>query len=274
MIGEPGGDGLEAEPSDIERRRASWPNYDSGTAIRMVHGQWLHLLPRDAYSEKLFVFRRQHIGLLLALARISLAREGSPGLAVDVGANVGYTAAWLAMRSDVRHVIAVEPNPTLVPLLGKNLGARGTVVHAVATRERGRSEFPLNVIDSSWSGFGNPSGMEFQLEQVPAVSLDELVGEGDSVELLKVDVEGYECEVLDGAAGVLWRCSPVIVIEINKDQERILGLLNEIVGRSSHRYDSFVADADGFLRPVSIDGGEIAANDLILVPDWAVVRVD
>lgn len=269
-----GGDGLEAEPSDIERRRARWPSYDPSMAVRMVHGQWLHLLPRDAYSEKLFVFRRQHIGLLLALARISLAREGSPGLAVDVGANVGYTAAWLAMRSDVRHLIAVEPNPTLVPLLERNLGARGTVVHAVATRESGRSEFPLNGIDSSWSGFGNPSGMEFRLEQVPAVALDELVGEDDRVELLKIDVEGHECEVLDGATGVLQRCSPVIVIEVNKNQEGILERLNEIVGSSSRRYDSFVADADGFLRPVSIDAGEIAANDLILVPEWAVVRVD
>lgn len=240
----------------------------------MAHGQWLHLLPRDAYSEKLLVFRRQHIGLLLALARISLAREGSPGLAVEIGANVGYTAAWLAMRSDVRHVIAVEPNPTLVPLLEKNLSARGTVVHAVATRERGRSEFPLNRVDSSWSGFGNPSGMEFRLEQIPAVALDELVGDDDSVELLKVDVEGHECEVLDGATNILMRCSPVIVVEVNKNQEGILGLLNEIVGRSSCRYDSFVANADGFLRPFSIDAGEIAANDLMLVPDWAVVRID
>ena len=244
----------------------------------MVHGQWLHLLPRDAYSQKLFsqklfVFRRQHIGLLLALARISLAREGSPGLAVDVGANIGYTAAWLAMRRDVRHVIAVEPNPTLVPLLERNLGARGTGIHAVATRESGRSEFPLNGIDSSWSGFGNPSGMEFRLEQVPAVALGELVGEDDSVELLKIDVEGHECEVLGGATQLLARCSPVIVIEVNKHQGRVLAGLRDIVSHSAHEYGAFVADCDGFFRPVSLDDEEVGANDFILIPNWAEARV-
>lgn len=269
-----GGGGLETEPSDIERRRASWQSYDAGTAVRMVHGQSLHLLPRDASSEKLFVFRRQHVGLLLALARISLAREGSPGLAIDVGANVGYVAAWLAMRSDVRHVLAVEPNPRLVPLLQKNLGARGRVMHAAATRESGRREFPVDLDNSSLSGFGNPSGMEFQLEQVPAVTLDEVVGEAESVRLLKVDTEGHECDVLDGAQDLLLRHSPVIVIEIDKDKRRILASLRDIVSRSAHGYGAFVADFDGFLRPVSLEEGEDTATDLILVPDWADVRVN
>ena len=265
---------LEAEPSDIEHRRKSWQSYDAGTAVRMMHGQSLHLLPRDASSEKLFVFRRQHIGLILALARISLARGGSAGLAVDVGANVGYVAAWLAMRSDVQRVLAVEPNPRLVSLLEKNLGARGTVIHAVATRESGRREFPVDLVNSSLSGFGNPSGMEFQLEQVPAVTLDEVVGEAESVRLLKVDTEGHECDVLDGAQDLLLRHSPVIVIEVEKDRGRVLASLRDIVSRSAHRYGSFVADCDGFLRPVSLEEGEVTATDLILVPDWADVRVN
>lgn len=267
------GGGLEAEPSDIERRRTNWQSYDAGTVVRMVHGQSLHLLPGDASSEKLFVFRRQHVGLLLALARISLARSGSPGLAIDVGANVGYVAAWLTMRSDVQHVLAIEPNPRLVPLLEKNLGARGTVMHAVATRESGRREFPVDLHNSSLSGFGNPSGMAFQFEQIPAVTLDEVVGELENVRLLKVDTEGHECDVLDGAQDLLLRHSPVIVIEVDKDKGRILASLRDIVSESTNGYRAFIADFDGVLRPVSLGDGEVTATDLILVPDWADVRV-
>lgn len=267
--------GLEGEPSEIEHRRASWLAYESDTVVRMVHGQSLHLLPGDSYSETLFVFRRQHIGLLLALARIPLiARGGTPALAVDVGANVGYTAAWLAARSDVRDVIAIEPNSNLVPLLQSNLGARGTAIHAVATAESGHRKFPVNPINSAWSGFGNPALMDFRLEQVSAVTLDEVVGEHDRVALLKIDTEGHECDVLDGAKEMLRRSSPVIVVEINKNQEEVLARLRDLVRSSSHRYESFVADCDGFLRPVSLDGGEIVANDLILIPDWATVRND
>lgn len=269
------GGGLEVEPSEIEHRRASWLVYESDTAVRMVHGQSLHLLPGDSYSETLYVFRRQHIGLLLALARIPLvARGGTPAIAVDVGANVGYTAAWLATRSDISNVIAIEPNPNLVPLLQRNLGARGTAIHAVATAESGQREFPVNSINSAWSGFGNPAGMDFRLEQVPAVALDEVVGEHDRVALLKIDTEGHECDVLDGAKELLLRRSPVIVVEINQNQEDIFARLRDLARRSSHRYESFVADCDGFLRPVSIDEGEIVANDIILVPDWATVRND
>ena len=92
--------------------------------------------------------------------------------------------------------------------------------------------------------------------------------------LLKVDTEGHECDVLDGAQDLLLRNSPVVVIEVSKHQGRVLAKLRDIVSRSTHRYRSFVADCDGFLQPVSLEDRKVTANDLILVPDWADVRVD
>lgn len=267
--------GLEAEPIDVKRRRADWPAYTGNEAVGMVHGQSLHLLPGDAYSERLYVFRRQHIGLLLALARISLATPlGGPSIAIDVGANVGYLAAWLAQRSDIGTVVAIEPNPRLVPVLERNLGSRGQVIHAVATRHSGRREFPVNAIDSSWSGFENPSSMEFRLEQVPAVAVDDILNDGTQIGLLKVDVEGHEREVLAGASKTISTSSPVLVVEINQEQENLIRDVRDLTLRSRHRYQAFVADCEGFLQAVTLKAPPPVANDLILVPDWAHVRIE
>ena len=241
----------------------------------MVHGQSLHLLPGDAYSEKLYVFRRQDIGLLLALARVSLlSPSGERAIAVDVGANVGYNATWLALRADVNSIIAIEPNPRLVPVLEGNLGDRGHVVHAVATRQNGQREFPVNPVNSSWSGFGNPSCMEFSLEQVPAVAIDDIIGHGAHVGLLKIDVEGHEREVLAGAHETITRCSPVLVVETIKDEGSLVRDLRDLTLRSHHRYRAVIANCEGYLQECSSEGPPPSANDLILVPDWARVRTE
>ena len=47
------------------------------------------------------------------------------------------------------------------------------------------------------------------------VRIDDVVPESDSVSLMKLDIEGAELAALRGASGVIERCRPVIVCEIN-----------------------------------------------------------
>jgi len=156
-------------------------------------------------------------GRLLA----SLTRPGS--IAIDVGANVGQYSAVLARAlQGLGLVLAFEPNPLAYEALVK--GCRNKLV------------LPLSCALSNRSGIGtlsvplSPTGeMQIQLgsiEESPrkmghqrfSVALERLdtflpvLNLGVSV--VKIDVEGFELEVLKGAEKLLSEQRPPIVIEI------------------------------------------------------------
>ena len=139
---------LEDHPEMIRKRNLEWSRYQGNYTVRMVHGQDLYLCPGDAYSEKLFVYRRQHIGLLLALARIPIE-----GVAIDIGANIGYVSAWLAKRPDVTKLFSFEPNPRLAPILRKNVDPRkGEIISQAVGAKSGTIEIGIHRTNSGWSG--------------------------------------------------------------------------------------------------------------------------
>ena len=131
-----------------------------------------------------------------------------PGdLVVDVGANIGDTVLTSARCvGPAGRVIGIEPHPrtfrflrdnvalnhvTNVELLNVAAGARSSV----ATLSDDRRD------DMNRIGDG---GVEVRLS-----TLDELVGGHQRIALLKVDVEGYEKFVFEGASAVLDRTSGV-----------------------------------------------------------------
>jgi FkbM family methyltransferase len=122
-------------------------------------------------------------------------RRLRPGdLFVDVGANVG---TYTILAADLgASVVAVEAAPDAAALLRENVALNGfedvRVVEAAAGASNGLVRFTegfddLNRID--------PDGTA----EVEQVTLDSLIGD-QQVAGLKVDVEGFELEILKGAA--------------------------------------------------------------------------
>lgn len=116
----------------------------------------------------------------------------------DVGANIGLYAVALARRvGPTGRVIAYEPDAANAALLRRNLalnGAGGVVdVREVAVGSE-RGELPF-LSDRQQSRF-DPSGAA----RVRVVTLDD---ELERLALLKIDVEGFECAVLEGARSLL-----------------------------------------------------------------------
>jgi hypothetical protein len=111
--------------------------------------------------------------------------------------------------------------------------------------------------------------------QVPLRSLDSLVDERrlDRLDLIKIDVEGHERQVLDGAAATLDRFRPVLVIETGHEGEgdrvaiharlralryRMLGILLDY-GMAPADWHTYVGYAPPFRAG--------AAHNLLLVPE-------
>ena len=125
---------------------------------------------------------------------------------VDVGANVG--AYSLRAASQGMSVHAFEPNPGNVRILRRNSEINGLTIdlHECAL---GSSEGTANL---SAGGAASKISAEGELT-VPVRTLDSF--HLPRVDLLKIDVEGYELEVLRGAVETLERSHPAIMIEMH-----------------------------------------------------------
>jgi len=163
---------------------------------------------------------------------------------IDVGAHIGtHTLAfaeWVASGS----VIAVEPQPMVMCLLQANCLLNGItnveLVNAVCGGRPGeavvQSFDPSNLGATAFkpdvSFFGRIKRRlyarpERENASVPVQRVDDLAG-NRRVSLIKIDAEGMELSVLNGATAVLEACHPVIFCEQN-DTSQLAGMCDLLV---------------------------------------------
>lgn len=143
---------------------------------------------------------------------------------VDAGANAGLFSLVAAARvGPGGRVVACEPAPRMRAMLERNalLNGFGWVeAHGVALADRSGSA-ELVVFDGDGSGLSSfsPASPEGGRRKIVALTtLDELVPahEAPLVAAVKIDVEGAEVRVLEGAARLLTRCAPDLLIEVDE----------------------------------------------------------
>ncbi len=128
---------------------------------------------------------------------------------VDVGANIGALALCASTIVGRKgQVVAIEPHPKTYGFLAENiaLNQRNNVqcLSAAVGKERGT----LHIADFARQDDQNcvtASGIS-----VPVLPLDEILRGISRIDLLKIDVEGYELAVLEGAREVLARTDAVL----------------------------------------------------------------
>lgn len=138
-----------------------------------------------------------------------LMGEVTPGdVIVDVGAHIGiYTVALAKRVGSSGKIIAFEPDPLNVLALKthinlNSLGDRVKVVQAAAGAHIGEVGFTSNMSESHVStlSLAEPNGAGSH--SVRCVTLDSVFA-NQRVDLIKIDVEGYEEKVIEGATDLL-----------------------------------------------------------------------
>lgn len=144
---------------------------------------------------------------------------GEGQFAIEVGANIGALTVPMARRVGPNgRVLAFEPQRVLHQILCANL-ALNTLTNVSAVQAAvGARAGSIGVPNVDYRRFGNFGGVSLAqqagVETVAVRMLDEFAIR--RCDLLKIDVEGMELEVLQGATALIERTRPRIYIENNR----------------------------------------------------------
>jgi FkbM family methyltransferase len=166
-----------------------------------------------------------------------------PATVIDVGANKGQFSSFARVRWPKARIIAFEPLPKAAARYRKVIGGGARLFTCALGAEEGRMEMHVASRDDSSSllALGNEQKSIFHMDQVATLPvevrrLDEVLG--DLVEapaLLKIDVQGFEYEVLSGmgqlANSVEWIYVETSFVELYTGQklhDEVAALLSQL----------------------------------------------
>jgi FkbM family methyltransferase len=234
---------------------------------------------RNVYAYQLFRTYVGRLGFMLPLELEFHAFSVLPSTArlfLDVGANDGISARSFRLFNTTTPILSIEANPcheealkrtkaTLAMFDYKLMAAgarraelvlytpvvRGIALTAYAAMDRGEAEQRVRQDMPS-----SRRGLSFIETIVPVVPIDDLTLTPDFV---KIDVEGFEIEVLRGMTATIERCKPVFMIEF--DARQAAGI-TDILGPFGYQPYVFDRNAAAF-RPYA---GDPADNLFHLAP--------
>jgi FkbM family methyltransferase len=133
-------------------------------------------------------------------------------ICIDIGANVGLWSCDLVKSFD--HVIAFEPVTEFIECFKKNVTGSNYTMHQMAL---GRTEsfIEMNIVQGN-TGHTHIDQSSIGRGTIPLKTLDSF--NLTNVDMIKIDVEGFEGEILAGAMKTIEQNKPVLVIEQQKHE--------------------------------------------------------
>lgn len=161
--------------------------------------------------------------ILMAMKEVPVLRRR---VAIDIGAHVGFWSRYLA--DHFTKVLAFEPVPEHIECFKKNLVKEKregshlsyVVLHPVALGNVNSSMLITTTPDNSGNAHVTPDNASIQdlrggkaVTKVLVKRLDEIPRNEEIVDFIKIDVEGYELEVVRGGEKLIKTTKPILVIE-------------------------------------------------------------
>lgn len=175
----------------------------------------IQINPHEAVGYNIASHGLYEIGVTETLWRLT-----EPGdLAIDAGANIGYGTSILGVRVGPKgRIISFEPHPSVFESLTKNVEmwksdprCGSFILHRAALgKETGHASLHMNDLfltnrGTAWISDNVKSSPDIKTIDVPIRRLDEVLAESDTIGVLKMDVQGYELNVLQGMTRLLER---------------------------------------------------------------------
>lgn len=175
----------------------------NGELAHISVGEYVFYFPSLAYFEGLFTeifFKETYY----------LAQTQKPIQVIDCGANIGMSLLYIKIRAPKARVICFEPNPAARAVLEKNIAANNwgkevQVFPYALGKERGSADFFVDDAEATSSGgstahFQKNKNQKLNSYTVKVEMLSHYIN--DSIDFLKIDIEGTEFDVLEELASI------------------------------------------------------------------------
>jgi FkbM family methyltransferase len=223
---------------------AKFGNFD----LTIRHHYTGHRVMLNAFKHKGYWYlgKNRERDVMLSFQR--MIREGD--VVVEVGGHIGYISLYFAkLVGPNGHVFVFEPGINNLPYTVKNLQniANVSVIQKAVSDHAGRLPFYIedlsgqnnSLLKDFWvfDGVAESASINGQYRQdyVDVVTLDEMTSErGIAPTFIKIDVEGAELNVLQGARETIRRYKPTLMLEVNLGHQAIYDLVRE---NGYHIYD-------------------------------------
>jgi FkbM family methyltransferase len=172
--------------------------------------------------------------------------ESPTSVILDIGANIGMYSLHLSSILPIEgKCIGFEPRKDVYHRLKKNvINDRFKAENLALSNKEGVTDIYLPTSHGRSSLVWQEEFEGFKSEKIRTTTLDEFVSQHDfsSITFIKIDVEGHEMEVLEGAQETLKTYSPLILCESENRHLKIQGKSTEEVIKKMENlgYKSFV----------------------------------
>lgn len=165
-----------------------------------------------------------------------IMREGD--VIVDAGANLGYFTQLFAKKA--KTVVAIEPVEETMNCLVNNTKNYKNILYAQKALGKDDSfkKFFIHKIYSGWNSF-YPSDFGYTKHiMIKTIRLDDLLKQLkiEKVDIIKIDVEGAEMEVFEGASKTLSNPDIKLIVEFNSVYKHAYKIINKLREFKFHLY--------------------------------------
>lgn len=154
---------------------------------------------------------------------------------IDCGANIGISVLYFKKLIPESNIYAFEADPAIYKILKKNIETNNCDAQLIE-----RAVWTSNDELLTFGGLGGDAGSLFSKEnciQVKSVRLSDFLKTFDSIDLLKIDIEGAEIEVIKDCSNALFNVQKVFVeYHSFSDHKQELDVILNIMTNQGFRY--------------------------------------
>ena len=150
---------------------------------------------------------------------------------LDIGSNIGNHTLYWSIERNAKKIFAFEPVKETFGTLETNIALNQlldkVVLYNAAVGSQ-TSKAKIKEFDSK--NIGATSLVLDENGSISVLKIDDLSFDGEKIDFIKIDTEGFEIEVLKGAKNTIMKNRPVIFVESFKDKYPIVKEILESYG--------------------------------------------